>query len=60
MFYKRVDDGITLVVVVVDNLTLVLNLISLLTSCKLDFQSEFDNSDMGEAHWLLGIEIKRD
>jgi len=60
MFYKKVDSGITLVVVVVNDLTLASNSISLLTSCKLDLQSKFDISNMGEIHWLLGVEIKRD
>ena len=58
MFYKRADNGITLVVVVVNDLTLASNSISLLTSCKSDLQSEFDISNTGEAHWLLGVEIK--
>jgi len=26
----------------------------------LDLQSEFEISDMGEIHWLLGVEINRD
>ena len=53
MFYKRAAIGITLVVVVVDDLTLMSNSTSLLTSCKLDLQSKFDISDIGEVHWLL-------
>jgi len=46
--------------VAVDNLTLASNSTTLLTSCKLDLQSKFNISDMGEVHWLLGVEIKRD
>ena len=46
-------------VVVVDDLTLASNCSSLLLSCKSDPQSELEISDMGEIHWLLGVEIKR-
>jgi len=60
VFYKRAANGITLVVVAVNDLTLTSNSITLLTSCKSDLQSEFDISNMGEVHWLLGVEIKRD
>ena len=60
MFYKKAANSITLVIVAVDDLTLASNSTTLLTSCKSDFQSEFDISNMGEVHWLLGVEIKRD
>jgi len=60
LFYKKAADGITLVIVAVDDLTLASNSTTLLTSCKSDLQSKFDISDMGEVQWLLGVEIKRD
>jgi len=46
--------------VAVDDLTLASNSLPLISCCKLDLQSEFEISDMGEIHWLLGVEIKRD
>ena len=60
LFYKKTNDGIIVVVTAVDEFTLASNSTSLLTSYKSDLQSEFDISDMGEIHWLLGVEIKRD
>jgi len=59
-FYKRMVNYTIIVVVVVDDLTLASNLLSLLSHCKSDLQSEFGISDMGEIHWLLGVEIKCD
>ena len=46
--------------VAIDDLTLDSNSLLLISRCKLDLQSEFEISDMGEIHWLLGVEIKRD
>jgi len=59
-FYKGTKSGIIIVIIAMDDLTLASNSPSLLLSCKLDLQSEFENSDVGEIHWLLGVEIKRD
>jgi len=59
-FFKAMEGGIIIVIVAVDNLTLASNSPSLLLACKSDLLSEFEISDMGEIHWLLGVEIKRD
>jgi len=59
MFYRRMDGHIIIMVIPVDDLTLASNSPSLLSSCKSDLQSEFEISDMGEIHWLLGVKIKR-
>ena len=59
-FYKGTESGIIIVVIAMDDLTLASNSPSLLLSCKSDHQSKFEISDMGEIHWLLGVEIKRD
>jgi len=58
-FYKKTGEAIIIVVMAVDDLTLALNSSSLLSGCKLDLRSKFDITDMGEIHWLLGVEIKR-
>ena len=59
-FYKGTESSIIIVVVAMDDLTLAFNSPSLLLSCKLDLQYEFEISNMEEIHWLLGVEIKRD
>ena len=58
-FYKKMGKAIIIIMVAVDDLTLALNSSSLLLGCKSDLQSEFEITDMGEIHWLLGVEIKR-
>jgi len=60
MFYKGTKHGIIIMVITVDDLTMASNCSSMLLGCKLDLQSEFEISDMGEIHWLLGVEKKRD
>jgi len=60
MFYKGTEHGIIVVIITMDDLTLASNSSSLLLGCKSDLQSEFEISNMGEIHWLLGVEIKRD
>ena len=60
MFYKAMEGSIIIVIIAVDNLTLASNSPSLLLACKLDLQSKFKISDMGEINWLLGVEIKKD
>ena len=60
VFYKHVNGGLVIVVVAVDDLTLVASSTKLMQATKLQFKTEFEMSDDGEIHWLLGIEIKRD
>ena len=58
VFYKKTGKAIIIVMVAVDDPTLSLNSLSLLLGCKLDLRSEFEITNMGEIHWLLGVEIK--
>ena len=60
MFHKQVNRQIVIIVIVVDDLTLTSSCGCLLTACKDELQSEFDITDLGPMHWLLGIEVKRD
>jgi len=60
VFYNQVEGPIIIVVIAVDDLTLTSSCGCLLTACKDELQSEFDITDLGPMHWLLGIEVKRD
>src|SRR5882724_1604505 len=51
--------GHIIIIVAMDDLTLASNSPSLLLGCKSDLRSKFNITDMGEIHWLLGVEIKR-
>jgi hypothetical protein len=42
----------------VNDLTLVASSIDLVNALKRDLKSKLEMTDMGELHWLLGIEIK--
>ena len=60
MFNKQVQGKIIIMVIAVNDLTLTSSCRCLLTVCKDELQSEFDITDLGPMHWLLGIEDKRD
>jgi Reverse transcriptase (RNA-dependent DNA polymerase) len=52
------DQGITILMAHVDDLTLVASSMDLVNALKRDLKSKLEMTDMGELHWLLGIEIK--
>jgi hypothetical protein len=54
------DGGITILMVHVDDLTIVASSMLLINSLKDKLKSKLEMTDLGELHWLLGIEIKRD
>ena len=58
-FFKWVDNNVIIVVMAVDDLTLVSSSKTLLLQSKDELKSEFEISDMDEIHWLLGVEVKR-
>ena len=58
-FFKWVDNDVIIVVIVVDDLTLASSSKTLLLQSKGELKSEFEISDMGEIHWLLGVEVKQ-
>jgi len=60
MFHKCANGEIIIIVVTVDDLTLTSSSKHLLDTCKDELQSEFDITDLGPIHWLLGVEVKRD
>lgn len=44
----------------VDDLTLICNSVAALVSFKAEFGAQLEISDLGEVHWLVGIQITRD
>ena len=58
-FFKWVDNDVIIVVVAVDDLTLVSSSKTLFLQSKEELKSKFKILDMGEIHWLLWVEVKR-
>ena len=57
---KRTGSTVILVLVYVDDLLLVANDTALLAATKVALGGRFDMKDMGEAHFILGVQIRRD
>jgi hypothetical protein len=49
---------LTIVVVYVDDCTIVANTICLIDELKASLSKHFEVTDLGELHWMLGIEVK--
>ncbi|MGH7240582.1 MAG: reverse transcriptase domain-containing protein, partial [Candidatus Saccharimonadales bacterium] len=60
VYVFRHGNVIMLVAMYVDDLLLLSNSLSRLVSLKQDLAKKFSMKDMGEAHFILGIEITRD
>ena len=60
VFYKHKDGEFVIIVVAVDDLTLAASTVTLMQATKNQLKSEFEMTDDGDIHWLLGINIKRD
>ncbi|KAF5383863.1 hypothetical protein D9615_003633 [Tricholomella constricta] len=60
VFYRRVGKGLIIVLVHVDDCTIAATSISEITMFKCLIAEHVEITDLGELHWLLGIEIKRD
>ena len=60
VFYKLVDGELIIVIITVNYLTLTSSSELLLIRCKDELQSEFNISDLGPEHWLLGVKVKGD
>ena len=58
-FYWRKGDEIIIIVVHVNNLTIVASSVRLIEKVKHILKGEFKISDMREIHWILGFEVKR-
>jgi hypothetical protein len=51
---------LTIVVVHVDDCTIIANTIRLINELKASLSKHFEVTDLGELHWMLGIEVKHD
>jgi hypothetical protein len=60
VYIKRQGDIITIIALYVDDLLIACNSIAELGRLKLDLTAQFDTEDLGEASFLLGIDIRRD
>jgi len=59
VFYQRSDNGITLLVVYVDDIVITGNDVSGITSLKTFLQGQFHTKDLGQLKYFLGIEVMR-
>jgi hypothetical protein len=59
VFYKHGDEPM-IVTVSTDDMTLAAKLLATIEKLKDDLRGRYEISDLGELHWLLGIEVKRD
>ncbi|KAF5378500.1 hypothetical protein D9615_007118 [Tricholomella constricta] len=60
VFYRRTRSGLIIVLVHVDDCTIAATTIALIMEFKVLIAEHVEITDLGELHWLLGIEIKRD
>jgi len=60
VFYKMTDHGLTIILVHVDNCTIAVTSIGLVNWAKDGVKEFVEITDLGEIHWLLSIELKRD
>ena len=61
VFYRRsMDSALVIIVVHVDDCTITSSKHELIDELKMHIKEFVEITDMGELHWLLGIEVKRD
>jgi hypothetical protein len=60
VFYKQDNDALIVIVVHVDDCTFAANSIGLIMDTKARIAEHVEITDLGELHWLLGLEIRRD
>lgn len=60
VFYKHSADGLQIVVVHVDDCTLSASSMALVEQFKAELRKHVEITDLGELHWLLGVEVRRD
>ena len=59
VFYRHGDDPI-IVTVSTDDMILAARSLRTIEKLKNDLRQQYEISDLGELHWLLGVEVKRD
>jgi hypothetical protein len=60
IFYMWKKEELIVIVVHVDDLMIVTSSVVLMDHVKEQLKKDFKLSDMGELHWILGFEVKRD
>jgi Reverse transcriptase (RNA-dependent DNA polymerase) len=60
VFFKKRGESLTVVAVHVDDCTIAASSMALIDQFKADLRKHVEVTDLGELHWLLGIEIRRD
>ena len=60
VFYRNGGKGFVIIAVTVDDLTITAPQDAILQEIKEDLMKIFKIKDLGELHWLLNLEIKRD
>lgn len=60
VFLRRNGEDMEIVVVHVDDCTIAATTVDLITKLKGQFREYVEITDLGELHWLLGIEVTRD
>jgi len=59
VFFCQVEQGLTIVLVHVDDCTIAATSVKLIEEFKVGMKMHVEITDLGELHWLLGIEIKK-
>ena len=59
VFFRRGKGKLIIVLVHVDDCTIVANTPSLVTGFKSEIAKHVDITDLGDLHWILGIEVLR-
>jgi hypothetical protein len=60
VFFRSEETGLIVIVVHVDDLTIVTSTLALMEEVKEGLKKRLRITDQGEIHWILGISIKRD
>jgi hypothetical protein len=60
VFFRRNAKELIVIVAHVDNLTIVALTVELMKKVKDEISKDFHITDLGEIHWILGFEVKRD
>jgi len=59
VFFRRGGKKLIIVLVHVDDCTITANTTSLITGFKTEIAKHVDITDLGDLHWILGIEVQR-
>ena len=60
LFKWEMNGGLTIVVIHIDGFMFVTSMLVLVADLKKQVWDHVEVTDLGELHWLLGIEVKRD